>query len=290
VANAAILRHHLPPVLMAKPVALLTAREVRAFRDGLLDKGLKRSTCNRYLKSFAAALTLAANDDDRITNRKTWKLPALREAANPRNIVLDDQQVRDVVAASYQTGGERFGAYVEVLAVTGTRPSQARRLTVADLEANHPGGPRVQMPNSRKGRGRKRGERVALPIPTGLAQRLQAGAIGRADNEPLLCDGAGNGWTKTAPRQPFTAAAAAAGLPKNVTPYALRHTSITRALLQNLPVRLVAAAHDTSVVMIEQTYAKHIARPGADLMRGAMLDFDSAPDSNVVSFEHRKAG
>jgi hypothetical protein len=26
--------------------------------------------------------------------------------------------------------------------------------------------------------------------------------------------------------------------------------------------------------MIEQTYSKHIVRPGADLVRGAMLDLD----------------
>jgi integrase len=290
VANAAILRRHLPPVLLSKPVAMLTAREVRAFRDSLLEKGLKRSTCNRYLKSFVAALTLAANDDDRITNRKVWKLAALREAANPRNIILTDQQVRDVVAASYQTG-ERFGAYVELLAVTGTRPSQARRLTVADLEADHPGGPRVQMPNSRKGKGRKRGERVTLPIPAGLARRLQAEAVGRTDNEPLLRDDAGNAWTTVGHRQPFMAAAAAAGLPKYVTAYALRHSSITRSLLRGVPVRLVSAAHDTSVAMVEATYSKYIAHPGADLMRGAMIDFDEpAPAAaKVVSLARAKA-
>jgi integrase len=232
------------------------------------------------LKSFVAALTLAANDDDRITNRKVWKLAALREAANPRNIILTDQQVRDVVAASYQTG-ERFGAYVELLAVTGTRPSQARRLTVADLEADHPGGPRVQMPNSRKGKGRKRGERVTLPIPAGR----------RTDNEPLLRDDAGNAWTTVGHRQPFMAAAAAAGLPKYVTAYALRHSSITRSLWRGVPVRLVSAAHDTSVAMVEATYSKYIAHPGADLMRGAMIDFDEpAPAAaKVVSLARAKA-
>jgi integrase len=203
-----------------------------------------------------------------------WKLKALTETANPRNVVLTDQQVRDVVAASYRTGGNRFGVYIELLAVTGTRPIQAARLTVGDLEADHPDGCRVQMPSSRKGKGRKRIERVALPIPVGLASRLQAEASGRADNAPLLLDARGRTWTRSVHRYLFAAAATAAELPGHVTPYVLRHTSITRALLKNIPARLVAAAHDTSVAMIEQTYSKHIVRPGADLVRGAMLDLD----------------
>ena len=100
--NAKWLRYHLTPALMSKPVAMLTQREVRALRDSLIDKVPKRSTVNRFMRAFKACLTLAANDDERITNRKAWKLPALRDTANPRNVILTETQVRDVVAASYK--------------------------------------------------------------------------------------------------------------------------------------------------------------------------------------------
>ena len=183
-----MLRFHLPPSLMSKPVAMLTAREVRALRNSLLDKALKRSTVNRFMTAFKACLTLAAEDDERITNRRAWKLPALRDTANPRNVILTERQRRDVVkAAGYATGGDRFGAYIETLAATGVRPVQARRLTVADLEADHPDGPRLMMPSSKKGRGRKRVERAPVPIPAGLAT-VEGPAVGRADHEPLLVD------------------------------------------------------------------------------------------------------
>ncbi len=43
-----------------------------------------------------------------------------------------------------------------------------------------------------------------------------------------------------------------------VIPYALRHRSIVRSLRANLPIRLVAALHDTSVAMIERHYARYI--------------------------------
>lgn len=44
----------------------------------------------------------------------------------------------------------------------------------------------------------------------------------------------------------------------NIVPYALRHSSIVRAIRTGLPIRLVAALHDTSVVMIERHYARFI--------------------------------
>jgi site-specific recombinase XerD len=282
--NATVLRFHLPPALMSKPVSLLTAREVRALRDSLLDKELKRSSVNRFMTALKACLTLAADDDERITNRRAWKIPALRDTANPRNVVLTERQRRDVVRAGYATGGDRFGAFNEMLAATGVRPVQARRLTVADLEADHPDGPRLMMPSSKKGRGRKRVERAPVPIPAGLARRLKALAVGRADHEPLLVDDNGAAWTENGHQRPFAAAAAAAGLPKDATAYSLRHSFITQCLLKGIPVRLVAAAVDSSTAMIEQTYSKYITRPGADLMRGALIDFDApAPhEANVV--------
>jgi integrase len=282
--NASVLSFHLPPALMSKPVAMLTAREVRALRDSLLDKKLKRSTVNRFMTAFKACLTLAAEDDERITNRRAWKLPALRDTANPRNVILTERQVRDLVAASHSTGGDRFAAYVETLAATGARPIQARRLAVADLEAAHRDGPRLNMPSSKKGRGKKRVERVPLPIPAGLVKRLKILAVGRADHEPLLVDDNGAAWTENGHQRPFAVAAAAAGLPKDATAYSLRHTFITSCLLKGIPVRLVAASVDSSVTQIEATYSKFITHPGADLMRGALIDFDPpAPhDANVV--------
>ncbi|RYG56357.1 MAG: integrase, partial [Alphaproteobacteria bacterium] len=44
------------------------------------------------------------------------------------------------------------------------------------------------------------------------------------------------------------------GLDTSVVPYALRHSSIVRGIRAGLPLRLVAALHDTSVAMIERHY------------------------------------
>lgn len=282
IGNVKWLRFHLSPVTMRKPVSLLTVKEVRAIRDQLFYKGLTRASANRFMKAFAACLTLAANLDDRITNRAAWKLKALPDATKARNVILTDAQVRDAVAACYATGGDRFGIFMEVLATTGTRPIQARRLTVGDLEADHASGPRLQMPSSKKGKGRKKIARTALPIPAGLAVRLKAKAAGRADHEPLLRNDAGAAWTENGHPRRFATAAVAAELPAGTTVYALRHSSIVRALRGGIPTKVVASSHDTSIAMIEAHYAKYM--PGDDIMRSVLLDLDpaSAATATVV--------
>ena len=60
--------------------------------------------------------------------------------------------------------------------------------------------------------------------------------------------------------------------PAEVTMYALRHSSIVRQLLAGVPVRIVAAGHDTSVAMIEHNYSRYITDHADALVRGAMLD------------------
>jgi hypothetical protein len=71
--------------------------------------------------------------------------------------------------------------------------------------------------------------------------------------------------------RPWRATVAAAGLPAGLVPYCLRHSSIVRGLRAGLPVRLVAAAHDTSAAMIERHYGAFIVDATEDLLRRAVL-------------------
>ena len=64
-----------------------------------------------------------------------------------------------------------------------------------------------------------------------------------------------------------------ANLPPNTVMYALRHSSIVRGLLANVPVRVVAALHDTSVVMIEKHYAAYITDMSEELARRSLMQF-----------------
>ena len=80
-------------------------------------------------------------------------------------------------------------------------------------------------------------------------------------------------WISSSLRQPFAIVATAGGCdPKVVTPNCLRHSSIVRQLINAVPIRVVAAHHDTSIRMIERTYSKHISDHSEARVRRALLD------------------
>jgi hypothetical protein len=108
-----------------------------------------------------------------------------------------------------------------------------------------------------------------------LARRLLAQAKGRGEREPLLRKPSGEPWAKSDHTRPFRRVAERTGLdPEEVTIYALRHSSIVRQLHANVPIRLVAVMHDTSVAMIERHYSAHIDQHVDDaIVRQTSLKF-----------------
>jgi integrase len=266
--NVSIVRRRLPPDL-AK-TRDLTARQLRAWRDSLTD--VLPATVNRIVTGLRAALNLVANDDETISNTRAWVigLAQIPDAGRSRNetSIIDDAAIRRLIAAAHDIDAS-FGLLVEVLAVTGARISQAIRLTVGDLQRD-----RLMMPTSRKGRGARKASHTPVPISASLAERLR-----RRDalpGAPLLVMSNGLPWpawhdrgAKFAPAL-WKLATEQCGV--TATMYALRHSSIVRQLLAGVPIRVVAAAHDTSVAMIERTYSSRIVDHTDAMVRGALLD------------------
>jgi hypothetical protein len=149
------------------------------------------------------------------------------------------------------------------------------------------------MPPSRKGAKREE-ERAAkpVPIPPALAAKLRMAAAGRAATAALLVRADGKRWSDNHLRI-FATAAKRAGLEyvgdERVTIYALRHSSIVRAILAGQPMRVVAATHDTSTAMLERTYSAKISDVADKIAREGLLDFDQTPstDDNVVPLPRR---
>ncbi|WP_461324443.1 site-specific integrase [Bradyrhizobium diazoefficiens] len=268
--NATQLRLHLTDALKSKTVALLTERELRDWRAGLLKKELKPSSADRIGRALKAALALAARNDKRITNTAAWQngLKKLPDSEVARNVILPDEAVTALVSGSYDEDRD-FGLLIDVLAETGARESQVFRLTPADLQ-DHLTAPRLMMPTSRKGKNRKV-EYRPLPISTRLAKALRQQAGDRAAHV-LLFDKIWNLATT------FRPVVERMGLGPEVTPYALRHSSIVRQLLKGVPTRVVAAHHDTSVAMIEKNYSRYIiGDPSEALTRATLLNFQNVP-------------
>jgi len=287
--NADWPRIHLSPALLTKPIQLLASSELKKWRDSLLAK-VAPATVNRLCRCVCAALELAAQHDHRIKNRDSWEvgLAGLPDAQEVRNVIMTDHNVREFVATAYGLD-HRFGLLADTLAVTGARPSQAVRLRVEDLHY-HPLRPKLMMPKSAKGGGRNRSakktERYSVPITVQLATKLKAATKGRANDTPLLLQSDGSPWDNN-PGQNYhrvvDKVVAAIGLPAEVTMYALRHSSIVRALLQNVPIRLVGSLHNTSVAMIEKHYSRYIVEHSDDISRRALLQHEPPDGDKVVA-------
>ena len=166
----------------------------------------------------------------------------------------------------------------------GTRPSQAARLRVEDLH-DHPVRPKLMMPKSGKGGGRNRSqkklERYSVPITAALSKRLKVACDGRAAGASLLLRTDGSPWgDNPAPYYRRDVRELIAGIgenPDEVTMYSLRHSSVVRMLLKNIPIRLIAALHNTSVGQVERNYSKHVTEHSIDDITRAGLLPEPAP-------------
>ena len=314
VANVGRLRAHVADDLLDKAVAALSRTELRKWRDGLVKASPKRrktkavspgakpvklspATINRTCTVFKAVLNhIAADPDQHIGNKQAWEggLESLRDAERSRNVILVDTVVRQIIDEAYNHSAE-FGLLVEIAAVTGARYGQLGRLAVADLQADG-AEPRLMMPSSRKGKkGVTKASDHPAPIPVELAKRLQALTRGRAPTAPLLTkpiigNWRGGPWKKSDHGRLFDDVVEPCGLADweergyraKVTIYALRHSSIVRQIKANVPIRIVAVNHDTSVEKIESNYSRDIGDYTDAITRAALLDTSRPIARNVV--------
>ncbi|PZQ20575.1 MAG: integrase [Sphingopyxis macrogoltabida] len=203
------------------------------------------------------------------------------------NQILSDATIGKIISASSEVdtasgmGGDLFRLVV-VLAATGARQSQVARLTVRDVQAERL---RLMIPPSRKGKGRKV-EAIPVPIGADVLAALAPAIEGRAPGDALLTrqrlarlpgsfkwtEPTRGPWQASAEiAAPWAAIRKIAGLADDVVPYAMRHSSIVRGIRAGLPLRLVAALHDTSVEMIERHYGRWIADGLDDLAARAVV-------------------
>lgn len=288
--NASLVRYHLKgEVLLTRPLALISAEDLKKWRNSLIGKGLTASSVNRIRNAMRACLELAMPSRSHV-----WKdgLERLPNATTARKLIFPDTTISALVAeATRHNAG--LGLLCDVLAVTGMRPIQAQRLRVEDLIGGpHP---RLMVSKTAKGGGRNRAEkkqqRFPVPITPALHSKLRAAAKGRDDHAPLLMQSSGRPWSANPNadyRHMFAQIVKTLKLPDDATAYLFRHSSIVRMLLKGLPTKLVADLHDTSEPMIRAHYGRYLVEHTDDIARAALLHHD-APDTsdNVVPMTGR---
>ena len=257
----------------------LTEADLGRWRDGL-PKRLAATTINRIVNDFRAALISGAAL--RPAAERSLLNEVLKQGFRPldtvvddfsevrENQILNDDQVRRIidVARKYDSEEGDFFRLVVILAATGARFSQVARLTVGDLQ---PENNRIMMPSSWKGKN-KTLSLTPLPLGEDVISLLINVHDGRKSGDALLerwthRQISGTKWVREK-RGPWTTPSQMTQKWKAVmseielsgfVPYALRHSSIVRSIRMGIPLRLIAATHDTSAGIIEKTYSRFIA-------------------------------
>lgn len=270
----------------------LTEEQLAAWLSGLGDQ-LKTTRKRRIATDLRAALNAAHRaarkqlpTDFAETVRLGLKMDISSIGEQYEEIVegmiLSDEAVRALVTAAYRVDDDGdLGRLVICLAATGARFSQLRRMRVRDVQ---PALQRLMVPKSRKGGQGKKGGYTPVRVGPDVITALKASVEGRSPDELLFCrwrhvqigpaqwkrDSRGPWKFASEMTRPWAAACTMAGVPGTI-PYALRHSSIVRGIREGLPIRLVAAVHDTSVAMIERHYARWIADGLDDLAARAIV-------------------
>lgn len=276
-----------------------------------LPKSLKPSTQRRLANDFKAALNAAAEAE---RERMPPALPGIIKAglvagedsapvARDKQ-ALPDEDVRRVIDAARKVDAEQnwdgdLFRMITVLAATGARFSQLRRLAVGDVQ---PEQGRLMVPSSRKGRGTKKVTHIPVRVGADVIEAVRSEIIGRKSADVLLRrwrhkqepnpenprkalwvrDSRGPWLEASELNRAWKEILRHTGLPSDIVPYSLRHSSIVRQLRRGLPVQLVAKAHDTSAVIIERHYASAIVDALDDLAASAVIPLISQQTDNVV--------
>jgi integrase len=190
-----------------------------------------------------------------VTTDQAWRrVKAFKGAGEARKVILTDAELQQLVDAC----GPGLRELVLVGAWTGARLGELTGARVRDLDRDH-----ATLHVS--GKTGSRDVHLAADA-LALLKRL---ASGKRPGDFLLTTVDGGPWTKSLHQRPFAEAVKKAGLDLATTYYALRHSYVSRALKQHVPVKALADQCGTSMAMIQRFYAKFIPSDQAEYAKTA---------------------
>lgn len=253
--------------LAATPMQRLTGAQLSDWRTKLVntptikqdarkpEKPRAKSTINRDMNSFKAALNLAFEDGFATTDAP-WrvKLKPFESANGRRTEYMTLEQRRALVQACPAD----LAGLVQCLSMLPLRPGAAAALTAGSLD---------KATNTLTVGKDKAGEDRRIGLPQSIASFLSEHTRNKLPGAPMFCRADGRAWDKDAWKGPFKAAALAAGLPDGAVMYTLRHSAITDLIaLHRLDTLTVAALSGTSLVMIDKHYGQRLKEHGANAL------------------------
>jgi integrase len=295
-----VLNRHMPQQLRILPVAELSSELLNNWLGQLPGGALSQGRVDKIRGVLRAALHHAKAPQAIIRDGLSAAMMPRRQAPATREVIPSPAEVSQLLDAMQPIDAD-LALFMEVLALTGTRPSQLARCRREDLDT--PGGV-LMIPASNKGRAgvHKTGRGIGFPIGSDLADRVarqldrNSGLLFHTakmeqdfsllDRERFVPGGVSTvwrevgriGWHKDQWTRLVRRAVRAAGLDPAITLYSLRHHRIILLLQGRMALREVAALVDSSGVMLERHYARHIAATDATTVRlRRLLEAEKSP-------------
>jgi integrase len=279
-ANALIV-----PALGSFPVSDLTALQLRRWRDTLAAspprvrttqgapqrhrevtgedaKRARRATVNRIWAILRAALNQAFRDNLVPSDAEWRKVKPFKKTDRARLRYLKVEEAKRLIKAC----PPEFRALVRAALQTGCRYSELTRLTAEDFD---PATGTVHIRQSKSG-----DPRHVVLTDEGIALFRQL-TTGRPGNAPILHKADGSTWGYADQRKPMLDAVEQAKLEPAISFHGLRHTWASLAVMNGVPLLVVARnLGHTSTRMVETHYG-HLAKDYiTDAIRAGAPKFD----------------
>ena len=258
---------HIVPVLGDYRVDRITKTQIEDWQAGMVrddpeDPDARRrsqDSANRVRTMLMAALNAAFQDEaNGIPTDAAWRrVKPFKKVARARDDDLDPADVRLLIAKA-ATFDQALANLMEGGYLTGARlPGEFAGVDVSDFDAAN------RRLSIRTG---KTGARTVTLTNEAIAffSRL---AKGRKPDDPLFPRADGTRWPRTGHFRWVKRAVELAKLPLSVSLYTLRHAHISRAIDAGMPLSLIAANCGTSLLMIQNNYAKVLARTREDMIQ-----------------------
>ncbi len=176
-----------------------------------------------------------------------------------------------------------FRPLVEAALHTGARYGQITRLIVADFNA---AGGTLRL-STRKGDGSVKVYHVVLTAE-GIAFFKRA-CVGRARDAVLFVKAEGGEWDKSQQSRPMAEACTRAKIKPAASFHVLRHTWASHAVMNGVPLLVVAKnLGHSDTRMVERHYGHLAASYVADVIRSAAPRFGSPSPDNLAALDDRR--
>jgi integrase len=238
-------------------------------------KRRRKSTANRILKILKGGLNYAWNDK-KLKSDDAWRrVKPFKKVESARVRYLAIAEARRLINAS----DPDFRQLVEGALQTGARYGELIRFKVSDFDVKNG---TVAVEES------KGGEPRHIILTDEGSAFFRSICVGRSGDEPVFKRADGTAWIRSAQQMPIKEASQRASISPRVNFHCLRHTWASHAVMNGVPLMVVAKnlGHvDTG--MVEGHYGHLAPSYVADAIRAGAPRFGSKSNEKLLSLSER---